>query len=63
MINQKIAVVSQSGNPGEYTWSAYTGGTISAATYSFAATSRNYTFKADAVIPFGSFPGIGTFFT
>ena len=63
VINQKIAVVSQSGNPGEYTWSAYTGGTISAATYSFAATSRNYTFKADAVIPFGSFPGIETFFT
>jgi len=63
VIKYKIAVVNQSGNPGEYTWSAYTGGTIPAATYSFNATSRNYTFKADAVIPFGSFPGIGTFFT
>jgi phage-related protein len=63
VIKQKIAVVSQSGNPGEYIWGAYTGGTIPAATYSFNATSRNYTFKADAVIPYGSFPGIGTFFT
>lgn len=63
LINQKIAVVSQSGIPGEYTWSAYTGGTIPSATYSFAATDRNYTFKVNAAIPYGSFPGVGTYFS
>jgi lambda family phage minor tail protein L len=63
LIKQKIAVVDQSGIPGEYTWSAYTSGTIPTATYSFAATDRNYTFRVNAAIPYGSFPGVGTYFS
>ena len=64
-IRRKIAVLSQSVfNEGKYisrTWTAYTGGSIPSATYSFAATDRNYTFRANSNLPFGSFPGIGTF--
>jgi hypothetical protein len=50
-------------NTGSYLWTVYNETAPVAATYTFNATSRNYTFKADAVIPYGSFPGIGTFFT
>jgi lambda family phage minor tail protein L len=32
-------------------------------TYSFSAPDRTYTFRADTSLPFGSFPGIGTYFT
>lgn len=44
-------------------WTTYTGGTIPSATYSFASTNRNYTFRSNAAIPYGSFPGVGTYFT
>jgi len=36
---------------------------IPSATYTFAATDQNYTFRADSNLPYGSYPGIGTFFT
>lgn len=32
-------------------------------TYTFTATSRMYSFRPDAQLPFGSFPGVGTYFT
>jgi lambda family phage minor tail protein L len=32
-------------------------------TYSFSAPDSTYTFRADTSLPFGSFPGIGTYFT
>lgn len=44
-------------------WSTYTGGAIPSATYSFSATDRNYTFRALANVPYGSFPGVGTYAT
>jgi lambda family phage minor tail protein L len=36
---------------------------IPAATYNFVSTNGNYTFRANASIPYGSYPGVGTFFT
>ena len=36
---------------------------IPSATYTFAATNQNYTFRANSNLPYGSYPGIGTFFT
>jgi hypothetical protein len=36
---------------------------IPSATYNFVSTNGNYTFRANASIPFGSFPGIGAFST
>jgi hypothetical protein len=36
---------------------------IPSATYYFAATDRNYTFRDAATIPYGSYPGVGTYFT
>jgi phage-related protein len=63
--SSKVAFLSQTYNsgPSNITWKFYAPGSILSATYTFFATNRNYTFKADAVIPYGSFPGIGTFFT
>jgi lambda family phage minor tail protein L len=34
---------------------------IPSATYNFVSTNGNYTFRANASIPYGSYPGIGTF--
>lgn len=45
------------------TWTVYNVGTIPSATYTFTVTNPNYTFRADASIPYGSYPGIGAFFT
>jgi phage-related protein len=36
---------------------------IPSATYNFVSTNGNYTFRANASIPYGSYPGVGTFFT
>jgi phage-related protein len=36
---------------------------IPSATYTFTAVDRNYTFRDAATIPYGSYPGVGTFFT
>ena len=61
---QKIAVISQSIASGNFvTWTAYTGGSVPSATYSFFSTSSIYTFRENSAIPYGSFPGVGTYFT
>ena len=61
---QKVAVISQAIASGDsVTWTAYVGGGIPSATYSFTPTNRNYTFRANTLIPYGSFPGVGTYFT
>jgi lambda family phage minor tail protein L len=36
---------------------------IPSATYNFVSTNGNYTFRANASIPYGSYPGVGAFFT
>jgi lambda family phage minor tail protein L len=36
---------------------------IPGATYNFVSTNGNYTFRANDSIPYGSYPGVGTFFT
>jgi hypothetical protein len=36
---------------------------IPSATYNFVSTNGFYTFRANASIPYGSYPGVGTFFT
>ena len=48
-------------NTGVYTWSVYSETAPSAATYTFFATNQTYTFRADANIPFGSYPGVGQY--
>jgi hypothetical protein len=61
----KIAVLSQSvftnAKDVSVTWTAYIAGSFPSTTYSFTATNRNYTFRGNFNVPFGSFPGIGTF--
>jgi hypothetical protein len=42
-------------------WTFYVFAGISSATYTFFATNQTYTFRADANIPYGSFPGVGTY--
>jgi phage-related protein len=60
----KIAVISQeAATNASVVWTAYTGGTIPAATYNFVSTNGNYTFRANASIPYGSYPGVGALFT
>jgi hypothetical protein len=44
-------------------WDFYNVAAIPAATYNFAATNRNYTFRANANLPYGSYPGMGTYTT
>jgi lambda family phage minor tail protein L len=36
---------------------------IPSATYNFVSTNGNYTFRANASMPYGSYPGVGAFFT
>jgi len=45
------------------TWTFYVFAGIPSATYTFFATDQSYTFRANANLPFGSFPGIGTYTT
>ena len=61
----KVAFLSQTYNSGStnIAWSFYVPGSISSATYAFSATDQNYTFRANAAIPYGSYPGVGTFST
>ena len=44
-------------------WTIYNQGSPASATYNFVATDSTYTFRADASIPYGSYPGIGAYFT
>jgi len=43
------------------TWTFYIPTAIPSATYTFFATNQTYTFRANANIPFGSYPGVGTY--
>jgi phage-related protein len=43
------------------TWTFYVFAGISSATYTFFATNQTYTFRSDANIPYGSYPGVGTY--
>jgi len=45
------------------TWTLYNLGAIPFATYAFTVTDPNYTFRANNSIPYGSYPGIGAYFT
>jgi lambda family phage minor tail protein L len=57
-----VADISQNqGNNADAAWTFYVFAGISSATYTFFATDQSYTFRANANIPFGSFPGIGTY--
>ena len=52
--------------PGDFpeaTYTFYAPQTQTLQTYSFSAPDRTYTFRSDTSLPFGSFPGIGTYFT
>jgi lambda family phage minor tail protein L len=44
------------------TWTLYNLGAIPSATYTFTVTDP-YTFRANNSIPYGSYPGVGAFFT
>ena len=46
-----------------FTWTVYSESAPSAATYTFFATNQTYTFRANANLPFGSYPGVGTYTT
>jgi lambda family phage minor tail protein L len=61
----KVAYLNQTYNsgPNNITWSFYALGSISSATYTFSATNRTYTFRADGTLPYGSYPGISSFAT
>ena len=45
------------------TFSIYQFNGIPSATYNFVSTNGNYTFRANSNLPYGSFPGVGAFFT
>jgi lambda family phage minor tail protein L len=60
----KIAVISQAvASRDSVSWTAYTVGTIPAATYNFAVSNSTYTFRSNSTLPYGSYPGIGAYFT
>jgi hypothetical protein len=61
----KVAFLSQTYTSGitNIAWSFYVPGSISSAAYAFSATDQNYTFRANAAIPYGSYPGVGMFST
>ena len=59
-----IADISQNqGNNADAAWTFYVFAGIPSATYTFFATNQTYTFRANTNIPFGSFPGVGTYTT
>ena len=43
------------------TYTLYNISSFASSTYTFTATSQAYTFRTDAFLPFGSFPGIGAY--
>ena len=45
------------------TFSIYQFNGIPSATYTFVSTNGNYTFRANSNLPFGSYPGVGAYFT
>jgi lambda family phage minor tail protein L len=57
-----IADISQNqGSNANAAWTFYVFAGIPSATYTFFATDQSYTFRANANIPFGSFPGVGQY--
>ena len=61
---QKVYTISQAvANRGVATFSIYQFNGIPSATYNFVSTNGNYTFRANNSIPYGSYPGVGAFFT
>jgi hypothetical protein len=61
---EKVYSISQSVARAAFaTFSIYQFNGIPAATYNFVSTNGNYTFRANSNLPFGSYPGIGAFFT
>ena len=59
-----VADISQNqGSNANAAWTFYVFAGIPSATYTFFATNQSYTFKASANLPFGSFPGVGTYTT
>jgi lambda family phage minor tail protein L len=60
----RIADITQNqGSNKDAAWTFYVFAGISSATYTFAATDQTYTFRADAYLPYGSYPGVGTYTT
>mgnify|MGYP003630448723 CR=1 FL=1 len=64
LIQYKALDITQAAASSDFVlWTTYTGGTIPSATYTFTATNRAYTFRVNSNLPYGSFPGVGTYFT
>jgi hypothetical protein len=60
----RIADITQNqGSNKDAAWTFYVFAGISSAAYTFAATDQTYTFRADGALPYGSYPGIGSFAT
>jgi len=60
----RIADITQNqGNNKNASWTFYVFAGISSATYTFSATNTTYTFRPNNTLPFGSFPGVGTYTT
>jgi len=61
---RKVYTISQSvASRQTVVFSIYQFNGIPAATYNFVSTNGNYTFRAKSNLPYGSFPGVGAFFT
>jgi lambda family phage minor tail protein L len=61
---RKVYTISQSvASRQTVVFSIYQFNGIPSATYNFVSTNGNYTFRANASIPYGSYPGVGAFFT
>lgn len=61
---RKVYTISQAvASRASATFSIYQFNGIPAATYTFVSTNGNYTFRANSNLPYGSYPGVGTFST
>jgi phage-related protein len=61
---RKVYTISQSvASRQTVVFSIYQFNGIPSATYNFVSTNGNYTFRANSNLPYGSFPGVGAFFT
>jgi lambda family phage minor tail protein L len=61
---RKVYTISQSvASRQTVVFSIYQFNGIPSATYNFVSTNGFYTFRANASIPYGSYPGVGAFFT
>lgn len=61
---RKVYTISQSvASRRAVAFSIYQFNGIPSATYNFVSTNGNYTFRANSSLPYGSYPGVGAFFT